>query len=61
MAGMLDWGKEKVKQVGRGLLGAGTGSTDATPEMRRYRIYEAEKRGMGEEPLPYSEWIKTGG
>ena len=59
--GMLDWGKEKVKQVGRGLLGAGTGSSDATPEMRRYRVYEGEARAMGIEPKTYEEWIKTGG
>jgi len=49
--GMLDWMKQKVSTgaatVGAGLLGKGTGDTDATPQGRAYRLYKAEQEAQG--------------
>lgn len=57
--GLLDTVSAAARSLGNGLLGAGTGQTDATPDMRRYRVYAAEAAAMGETPKPYVEWIKT--
>lgn len=57
--GLLDTVRSAARTLGTGLLGGGTGATDATPQMRQYRVYAAEAQAMGETPKPYAEWVKS--